>query len=190
MAGLPEGPVAAARLIIDALEAEGLPYALGGALAYSFWGVPRATVDIDLNVFIPLARLDALLRALARAGCRCDEAEARARALAGDVVQAELAGMRVDLFLPTIPLSDAAAKRTVLRPLAGKATAILSAEDLILFKLLFNRPKDHEDVKRVVAIQGDLLDAAYIRAWLVDMVGEEDERVAFWERAWRTYRVS
>ena len=41
----------AARSIADALEEAGIDYAIGGALAYAYYGIPRATNDIDLNVF-------------------------------------------------------------------------------------------------------------------------------------------
>lgn len=39
-----------ARAVADALERHGLPYAIGGALALGFYAVPRATVDVDVNV--------------------------------------------------------------------------------------------------------------------------------------------
>lgn len=40
-----------ARRLADALEAGGLPYAIGGALAMAVGGFARATVDVDLDVF-------------------------------------------------------------------------------------------------------------------------------------------
>ncbi|HUB08013.1 MAG TPA: hypothetical protein VMB50_13465 [Myxococcales bacterium] len=45
------------RLLADACERTSIPYALGGALALGVWGFPRATVDVDLDVFVeePLA---------------------------------------------------------------------------------------------------------------------------------------
>lgn len=41
----------------DALEAAGLPYAIGGALALAIAGVPRGTAEVDLNVFVDDARV-------------------------------------------------------------------------------------------------------------------------------------
>ena len=46
---LPEDAVSASVRVTRPLEARGIPYAIGGAVAYGFWGVPRATVDVDLN---------------------------------------------------------------------------------------------------------------------------------------------
>src|SRR5581483_7418408 len=43
----------AALAIARALDTAGIPYALGGALAYGQYGIPRATNDVDVNVFVP-----------------------------------------------------------------------------------------------------------------------------------------
>jgi hypothetical protein len=45
----PENPVDAGLRIAAALEAAGISYALGGALAYGIWAVPRATVDVGVG---------------------------------------------------------------------------------------------------------------------------------------------
>jgi hypothetical protein len=36
-----------------ALERRDIPHAFGGAIAVDYYRVPRATIDIDLNVFVP-----------------------------------------------------------------------------------------------------------------------------------------
>ena len=41
-----------ARAIADALEERGIGYAIGGAIALGYYAVPRATVDVDVNVFV------------------------------------------------------------------------------------------------------------------------------------------
>ena len=56
-------------------------------------------------------------------------------------------------------------------------TWVHSAETLAVFKMLFFRGKDLLDVEKLIATQGRLLDSAYVRRWLVDMMGEGDERV-------------
>src|SRR4051812_44225755 len=52
--------------LLDAFEAEGVGYALCGALALAVHGLPRATQDID--VLVPLAELEGALRAARKAG--------------------------------------------------------------------------------------------------------------------------
>jgi hypothetical protein len=65
----------------EALEQAGHPYAIGGALAYGFFGVPRATHDVDINVFVEPDRLDSVFETLSQAGVRFDRARAVGRAL-------------------------------------------------------------------------------------------------------------
>jgi len=57
-----------ARLLADALEQAAVPYAVGGAIAYGFHGPPRATNDVDMNVFVEPEELGPALDALAAAG--------------------------------------------------------------------------------------------------------------------------
>jgi hypothetical protein len=39
-----------------ALSAAALPHAFGGGLALAYYGEPRVTIDIDVNVFVPIDR--------------------------------------------------------------------------------------------------------------------------------------
>lgn len=55
---------------------------------------------------------------------------------------------------------------------------ILSAEDLVVLKLLFNRHKDIVDVERMLQTSTDGLDTAYVRHWLIECVGAGDSRIA------------
>jgi len=45
---------------------------------------------------------------------------------------------------------------------------------------VFFRAKDLVDLERLVAVR-DELDHAYVRRWIVDMMGEHDERVRRWD---------
>lgn len=53
---MPEAFTAAdvARALADALERHNISYAIGGALALGFYAPPRATLDVDVNAFVPL----------------------------------------------------------------------------------------------------------------------------------------
>jgi hypothetical protein len=50
--------------IASALARAGISYALGGALAYGQYGIPRATNDVDVNVFIAPTQLGDVAAAL------------------------------------------------------------------------------------------------------------------------------
>ena len=82
-----------------------------------------------------------------------------------------------DLFTPSIPFAWEAMKTAVHVSGPTGSARYLSAEATAVFKLLFFRGKDLLDVEKLIATQGRLLDSAYVRRWLVDMMGEGDERV-------------
>ncbi len=57
--------------IDDALAV--VPHAFGGALALAYYAEPRATIDIDLNVFVPAERFADVLTPLAGLGAGADD---------------------------------------------------------------------------------------------------------------------
>lgn len=175
-------PFEVANTLARALDRAGVPYAIGGAIAYGLWGDPRGTQDVDLNLFVGDDGLDRALDALVGVGLSIDRAAAHRAHAEGDVLIGSFDGMRVDLFTPSIPFSWEAGSTAVrvAGPL-GEA-AYLSAEATAVFKLLFFRSKDLVDLEKLVAVQGDDLDRAYVRRWLVDMMGEDDVRVEAWDR--------
>ena len=136
---------------------------------------------MDINLFVSNNQLADALRVLSDAGVLIDLDEAHRAASRGDVLVGRYQGMRVDLFTPSIPFSWEAMKTRVWfdSPLGG--AFYLSAEASVIFKLLFFRAKDLVDVEKLVAVQGATLMRDYIRAWMVDMMGEGDERIAAWD---------
>ena len=53
-----------ARHLADVLEAAAIPHAIGGALALGVWGFPRATNDVDLDVFVTADALSPVVHIL------------------------------------------------------------------------------------------------------------------------------
>ncbi len=51
-------PIAVTMLVIDALEALGVPYLIGGSLASAVHGVLRATMDADLVADLRLSHAE------------------------------------------------------------------------------------------------------------------------------------
>ena len=52
------------KLVIEALNAAGVEYLIGGAIAEWAWGEPRATQDLDLVVKIPIKSINKLSKEL------------------------------------------------------------------------------------------------------------------------------
>jgi hypothetical protein len=172
----------AAQRIADALAARGYSHAIGGALALAVAGVPRGTADVDVNVFVQENELDGILDVLAPLGIALDRDAARSRARRDGMFIGRWDGMRIDVFLPSIPFASEA-ERTKVRvtDAAGWSGWFLSPEALAVFKLLFFRGKDVVDLERLVAVRGAALDRTYIRRWIADMMGEDDVRVRRWD---------
>lgn len=171
-----------ARQLADVLEAEGIDYAIGGALALGFYATPRATVDVDINIFVPLpAGLNRIIEALQMAGFEADSPESLVRTATSDgQFRGTVAGVRVDVFVPAIKFYASLANRRRQVQLLGRPISILGVEDLLILKMMFFRRKDLADAEAVLRAQGSL-DLSRVRATLVDFVGEEDPRVSEWD---------
>jgi len=50
-------------------------------------------------------------------------------------------------------------------PQIGQRVFLPTAEDVVVQKVRWGRPKDLEDAKDVVAVQGETLDMGYIEMW-------------------------
>jgi hypothetical protein len=177
----PVDPLDAGLRLARSFEAHSVPYALGGALAFGVWAIPRATVDVDVNVFVTDDKLGAVFDALGSLGIAVDHGSARSASTARGMFALKWGRWRIDVFTPSIPFSWEAARTRSTHVIDGQAAIFLSAEALAVFKLLFFRPKDIVDLQRLIAVQGPRLDRAYIRAELIKMMGDDDPRVLKWD---------
>jgi hypothetical protein len=181
------GAAEAAQRIADALEDANLPYAIGGALALAVAGVPRGTADVDVNVFVAAPQVPEAIRTLKSLGVEIDDAAAVARAEGEGMFVGRWDGMRIDVFLPSIPFSrEAELTRIRVTDATGWSGWFLAAEAVVVFKLLFFRGKDLVDIERLVAVRPEL-DRAYVRRWIAEMMGEDDERVRKWDEMVRAF---
>lgn len=186
----PEDAFEAAVRVAQVLDAAGIPYAIGGALAYGQYGIPRATNDVDVNVFVGPERLDEVFEALRTLGVAIDSAAAHRAAAQEGLVVLRYAAFRLDVFTPSIDFAWEAARTRVRQRIADVDVWFLSAEALCVFKLLFFRGKDVVDLERLIAVQGCALDGAYVRRQIVEMLGPDDPRVATWDRLWAEHGAS
>ena len=166
--------------VAAALHVARLPYAIGGAIAYGYWGAVRATRDVDVNVFLPCETPMPALEALLAHGFELDLQAASANASERGDAKAFWKGVPIDLFFNSIPLHDSAAARARIVSFQDRSIPVLSAEDTIVLKLLFYRPKDLLDVERLVALRRSAVDFSYVDHWLEECVGSQDSRVRWW----------
>jgi len=164
-------------LIEEAMARRKLPHAFGGAVALAYYATPRATIDIDVNVFVPVERSDEVLGALRQLGAETLEEPERVRLERDGQCRLHWAHTPIDLFFSYDAFHEACLERRARVPFGGDdAIHVLTAEDLLVFKALFDREKDWRDIEELVFAMADELDRAYARGWLERIVGEEDER--------------
>lgn len=177
----PIDPAEAARRVAAALDKRGVSYAVGGALALGYWGMPRGTLDVDLTLFMPTDDTGAVVGLLRAIGCDVDESTALPTLREHGFCTATMTGVRVDVFLPIVDFYAVARGRRREVDLEGVPVMIWDAETLVIFKLMFFRDRDLVDIAQVVRTQGTRLDTVWITTRAVDLFGERDPRVSRWK---------
>jgi hypothetical protein len=161
-----------------ALTAAGLDHAFGGAIALAYCTEdPRGTRDIDVNAFIPASKPEPVLAALP-AGVTVPPGTADVITREGQV-RLWWDDTPVDLFLDYAPLHAQAARGCRDVPFAGGQIRVLGPVELVLFKALFDRPKDWVDIATVV--DAGAVDRDDVRDGLISLLGTDDPRVERWD---------
>lgn len=160
--------------VAEALTSVGADYFLGGSLASSIQGEPRATNDIDFVIALPAGKVGALRDALGA------DFEVDTDMLRDAMLHARCANV---FYLPVVtkvglfgrayePFDESEFSRRrsiIVRP--GDSLMIKSPEDTVLRKLLWYRQdreiseKQWRDVVSVLRISGETIDRNYLKAW-------------------------
>ena len=120
------------------LEEAAAPHALGGAFALAYYGAPRPTTDIDVNVFV-----------------RAQQSE----------LKLDWEGTPVHFFFSCDPLHEEMEKRIREVRLGDITIPLVAPEHLVIRKALIGRSKDWLDIERILA-RTSPLDLDEIQAWL------------------------
>lgn len=158
--------------VTSALEQVGVGYFLGGSLASSLQGEPRATNDIDLVVDLTEEQVPALA---ARLGPEFDVDEEALRRAARERTSWNVFFLpvltKIDLFVLRPGAFDATefARRTRVEVRPGQALFVKTPEDTVLRKLLWHREggsvseRQWRDVVEV--LRHSRLDGGYLDGW-------------------------
>jgi hypothetical protein len=157
--------------IHDSLTAAGFAHAFGGAIALAYCvEEPRGTRDLDINIFTPASKARTALAALPEP----------IRVKPHDIEATERDGQRrlwwgdtpIDVFLSNHPVHDQAAASIVWVPLRDREIPAIDCATLVVFKALFDRPRDWADIHEVAARAPGHLDRAV--AMLAELIGTDD----------------
>lgn len=173
----PESFLDFVSLITSDFEREGFEYAISGAMANVVWGVPRTTRDVDIIVSVSQMKIPRVLDILAGHGCAVDMRRSIEELRDKWFTSLEHRLGDVELFVPAVPYHRALLKRRVKKVIDGKQMWFVSAEDLIILKMVFHRLKDLSDVKAIISVQTGRLDREYIMSTFRSLLPPHDERV-------------
>jgi len=152
-----------------------VPHAFGGALALAYYAEPRATIDIDLNLFVPAERFTDVADPLQRLGAASDDPSVAALVRRDGQARVMWDSTPIDLFFAYDPFHDAAKAARKIVPFGAHTIPILSAEHLMVCKVVFNRPKDWVDIDSMLGAEPDLCVPEVLR-WVGRLAGDEDPR--------------
>ena len=153
------------RATLAAIIPTRLDYVLVGAFATGYYAFPRATKDADFVVAAPLGAISDIPPTFHV------DPQPQMEMLTGTyrwIVRVDGTEFRVEIFhLGGDPHHEAIFHRHVAveMPEFGGKVWIPTAEDLVIQKLRWGRPKDLEDVRNILSVQGDALDYPHIETW-------------------------
>ena len=179
-------PLEVTLVLVKVLERLGIPYLVGGSLASSLHGIPRATQDVDLVLDLRLDQVEALVAKL-KDGFYIDADMIREAIRHGSCCNIiHLPTMlKLDLFIQgSDPLAreEMARRQPYTLPELGHTLYLASPEDVVLQKLLWFElgagvsERQWKDALGVVKVQASSLDLGYLRRWatrcgIADLLG-------------------
>ncbi|HEY7334297.1 MAG TPA: nucleotidyl transferase AbiEii/AbiGii toxin family protein [Bryobacteraceae bacterium] len=149
--------------VLDELH---LRYMLIGGAAVGFWGEPRATLDVDLTIWVEPDEFQSTVEAfVARFALRTAQALEIARQSRVLLIRASN-GVPVDLLFASWPIEKQAIERAVLRPIGNAGLRVAPLDYLLFLKLISERPKDFADAEALMRRHRGTFDATWLESEL------------------------
>jgi hypothetical protein len=161
-----------------ALAERHIPYAFGGAIALNYHREPRSTLDIDVNIFHSPEHEETVLGALGGVYDLADSERVGRELRRDGQARSSWGATYVDLFLANTDFHASMAERVQRQPFGDATIPVLSIEDLLICKALFDRSKDWVDIEAVAKTRRGDLDRPYITGWLGRFLPADDPRGA------------
>jgi hypothetical protein len=170
---------AALVAIAERLETLQIPYIVIGGMANAVWGEPRATLDVDVTVWVDDQEIPAIPERLSDLFTILPENPVDFIRQTRVLPIETHSEVRIDLIFGMLPFELTAIQRGISRPVAGKPIQFCTAEDLILHKIISHRDQDLQDVRAILRRRSSDLDRDYLEPRIRDL-SDTLERPDIW----------
>lgn len=157
------------RDITAIFERHEIAYMVIGGLANAKWGHPRATLDIDITVWAPDHDIKTIFALLQKDYIPLIENPLEFIAQTRVLPVKTRDDQRIDIIFGALPFERNAIHRAVKVPIGSTTVNFCTPEDLILLKIISDRPKDSEDVRGILAYQKENLDFDYLEPRIMEL---------------------
>lgn len=161
----------ALKKIVEVLEKENLDYCLFGGLAIQVYKRIRATRDVDLMVAISSDRIFKLIRQIKQENFRLDKKRGIIKINGFELLRFIYTDeeTKFEIFIDLVSAATEFQKHILDRKtktdFLGININIASLEDLVLLKLLADRPIDLLDAQYLLEENKEIIDKDYLRNW-------------------------
>lgn len=150
---------------LDLLETHGVPYALIGGIAVSVLGRERFTKDVDLTISIDERQAQTLEKIFkSDPAYKVHLISFISSQKIPDMFRIFWKEIPVDLLVSNTDFQKEIVRRALPETVLGRSIKIATPEDLIVLKLLADRPQDQSDIG-VLLKRYPRLDWSYIEKW-------------------------
>lgn len=155
------------KTIASSLNKSQIPYMVIGGQAVLLYGEPRLTKDIDVTLGVGVDHLDRLKAIVNRLDWKylTDRVDDFVKETMVLPVIDQKSGIRIDFIFSFSPYERQAIERARDISFGRTPVKFASLEDVIIHKMIAERPRDLEDVQSIL-LKNPRYDSQYIEKWL------------------------
>ncbi len=176
-----------ALLDIAALfEKHKIEYMVIGGLANAKWGQPRATLDIDITVWVSDNEIKNVVSMLEGSYTLLVEKPLAFISKTRVLPVKDKQNQRIDIIFGALPFERQAIERALKVEIGDVSVNFCTPEDLILLKIISDRPRDLEDVQGILGFRKETLDYGYLDPRIQELANllDRPDIISQWE-SWK-----
>jgi hypothetical protein len=148
-----------------------------GGQAVLLYGEPRLTKDIDITLGVGVDNLEKMMKIATRLKLKylADNVTDFVNETMVLPVIDQKSGIRIDFIFSYSPYERQAIERSRNIPLGKTVVKFAALEDVVIHKMITERPRDIEDVESIL-LKNPKYDSRYIEKWLAEFDSALDKK--------------